>query len=286
MGCLRPIPFAAIDSRSPDTMLVDHYRIIHLVNAHDILEDDRGEYTSDRVLLLGGISYDTPNRTPSKMRGKDFLPIPGTKMEVNMISSIVGKRATVLIGQGASEASFRKLAPGHRVLHLSTHGWATSDLMPLTDFGGLGLDIDSYFASLDPFLRAGVALAGANSFNEDATNDGILTAMEIAGLNLEGTELVVLAGCETVGSARAGESMLALVRSLREAGVHNVIVTLYFVLDETTPRFMASFYEDYITGIAPTEALRRAQIKAKNAKETTSMWAPFVVYATRPKQSP
>jgi hypothetical protein len=45
----------------------------------------------------------------------------------------------------------------------------------------------------NPFLRSGLALAGVNrSLSRDGVTDGILTAEKILGLNLRGTDMVVL----------------------------------------------------------------------------------------------
>ncbi len=278
-GVFATLPFAAISVHDHDAMLLDKYLLVHLSTAHDVLEKAQAPRTSDDFLLVGDVSYGVKNKTPGLKRPRIFPSLPGTALEVMMISKMVGGSSVVLVGEDANETAFRNFAPGHRVLHLSTHGWATPDLVPLTGAEGLRLGIDAYFISLDPFLLAGVALAGANQLTKNASNDGILTAMEIAGLNLGHTELAVLAGCDTVGTARAGESTLTLVRSLHEAGVRDVIATLYTIDDQTTAHFMETFYRRYIIDMLdPAEALRMAQLEAKNAGHDPRYWAPFVAY--------
>ena len=111
-------------------------------------------------------------------------------------------------------------------------------------------------------MRAsGIALTGAQSTLRswaerkapDPENDGILTAEEVAALDLQGTWLVSLSACETgVGEARSGEGVLGLRRSFMMAGAENLLMTLWPVSDQTTPEIMADFYREALkTGNAP-----------------------------------
>ena len=61
-----------------------------------------------------------------------------------------------------------------------------------------------------PLLQAGLALAGANRRAQAKPDeeDGILTAEEVTGLNLEGVEWAVLSACDTgLGEIKAGEGV-------------------------------------------------------------------------------
>ena len=70
-----------------------------------------------------------------------------------------------------------------------------------------------------PGLLAGLVCAGANLSVEEERDDGLLTAEEVAWLNLEGCELVVLSACQTgLGRAKSGEGLMSLRRSFRQAG--------------------------------------------------------------------
>src|SRR5262249_53310723 len=75
-------------------------------------------------------------------------------------------------------------------------------------------------------------------------DDGILTAEEVSGLDLDGTWLVVLSACKTgVGEALAGEGVLGLRRAFIQAGAQNLLMSLWNLQDETTAQFMIDFYE-------------------------------------------
>ena len=80
-------------------------------------------------------------------------------------------------------------------------------------FGGRGV------VGFHPGLLSGLALAGANRPPEPGQDDGILTALEVAELDLAGVELVVLSACETgLGQSAGGEGLLGLQRAFQVAG--------------------------------------------------------------------
>jgi hypothetical protein len=114
---------------------------------------------------------------------------------------------------------------------------------------------------VDPMRASGIALTGAQSTLRswaerkapDPETDGVLTAEEVAALDLAGTWLVTLSACESgVGEARSGEGVLGLRRSFMMAGAENLLMTLWPVSDQTTPEIMADFYREALkTGNAP-----------------------------------
>ena len=61
-------------------------------------------------------------------------------------------------------------------------------------------------------LRSGLAVAGANSFNGTLSHiDGLLTADEVSGMDLQDTDLVVLSACQT-GGAKQRMAKVSTVR--------------------------------------------------------------------------
>ncbi len=86
----------------------------------------------------------------------------------------------------------------------------------------------------NPLLRSGLALAGFN-LRSSGGDDGVLTALEVAGLNLAGTKLVVLSACETgIGDVATGEGVYDSRWSLAIAGAESQLITLWLVDDFAT----------------------------------------------------
>ena len=133
----------------------------------------------------------------------------------------------MLSGDKATEEAFRRLAPQSRYLHLATHGYFAppelrSALGPgdpkmiragIDALGGAGV------TGYHPGLLSGIALAGANRPTSIWQDDGILTALEVAELDLSSVEMAVLSACETgLGEVAGGEGLLGLQRAFQVAG--------------------------------------------------------------------
>jgi CHAT domain-containing protein len=174
--------------------------------------------------------------------------------------------AEIWSGAEASKARLMALETPPRVLHLATHGFYLPG------------------QSSEPMLLSGIALAGANrevaaTSAEAAGKEGLMFALEAEGLNLDGTELVVLSACDTAqGAVDYSEGVFGLARALRTAGAHNVLVTLWPLDDELARAFMVNFYKNWITQKQsdPAKALRDTQrewVRRSNPR----VWAPYVL---------
>jgi CHAT domain-containing protein len=222
------------------------------------------------LLLLGEIDYGTelPPATTVRPKGPavKFRPLPGTAWEAKAIKDLFTgthpKAAVqVLRGQAATEQAFREAAPGHRYLHLATHGfWRRLDTRPIPQ--GVSVPGWSQLHRVSPGAQAGIALAAANRPAQAGRDDGILTAAEADQLDLRGTELVVLSACETaLGQASAGEGMLGLQRAFQVAGARALVASLWKVDDAATAVLMEEFYSNLWKRKLPKlEALRQAQL--------------------------
>jgi CHAT domain-containing protein len=221
--------------------------------------------------------------------------LPGTEKESEIISQIAKDALwtnDTHLGIDASKKGLMAMkAPA--VLHLATHGFFLGG----EENGGEGQRGMKVAASPDasaalgavtkpkplngisPMRQSGVALTGGQSTLQawgrgefpDPSNDGILTAEEVAGLDLDGTWLVTLSACETgVGQVQSGEGVFGLRRAFMMAGAQNLLMTLWPVSDETTPKIMADFYREALATHDAAGSLAKVQrdwlVKLRNEK--------------------
>lgn len=181
-------------------------------------------------------------------------PLPAAEAEVSLVASLLeGEQPSwAVTGAGASEERFKRLAPGRRVLHLATHGYFVGD--------------DACDERIGPLLRSGLILAGAGRGDDataapaESTEDGVLTAEEVAALDLTGVELVVLSACEAGrGDVVDGEGVLGLRRALSLAGAQQMVVNVWPVPDTWSARWMKAFYGAMREGEDVATAVRVAQ---------------------------
>ncbi len=231
-----------------------------------------------------------------------FQPLKGTLQEVQEVAGLWGNRPSttgstasrVLVGSAANESAFKQEAPGQRVLHLATHGFFLGDsCSPVPTgtraVGGLvntsGRQPVATRAE-NPLLLSGLALAGANRRHTAAPDedDGILTAEEVASLNLEGVEWAVLSACDTgVGQVKTGEGVFGLRRAFQVAGARTVIMSLWSVDDQAARAWMRALYDGrFQKRLTTADAVHAASVavlqerRAKGQSTNPFYWAAFV----------
>jgi CHAT domain-containing protein len=99
----------------------------------------------------------------------------------------------------------------------------------------------------------------------------------VSGLDLLGTELVVLSACETgLGEIRVGEGVFGLRRAFVLAGVRTLVMSLWKVPDTQSAELMQRFYANLATGLSRAEALRDAQLDLATRYPHPWFWGAFI----------
>jgi CHAT domain-containing protein/tetratricopeptide (TPR) repeat protein len=284
-GQLAVLPFEAI-RLAGDSFLVERYQVSYVSCGRDLMPRAAVPGKPGPALLLADPDYDAsagrsegllPSPAPSHPGGAlnlRFARLPGFAREADAVAKLLrdGKHEvkSLRLGEATEEALAAAARP--RLLYLVTHGFFLPDragALPAPLGRGLGLvELDPGepgrpTLANDPWLRSGLALAGANRWQErgrEGASDGLLTALEVENLDLWGTELVVLSACETgLGEVHVGEGALGLRRSFQKAGARTVVASLWKVPDKETERLMTRFLELWLSGKPKAEALRQAQ---------------------------
>jgi len=302
-SAIAAIPFSALPSANNNSYLLDEGLIFSfLTSAMDIIPENDNK-SGDGVLLVGGVvNQKTSHKVNDLTKCFEKLiitdaalpPLPGTLKEVMDISIILPLdgiwKPYLFKGEEASEETVRKNISGRKILHFATHAWFAESIiraaLPSIDADTVEQDnLDSHLVFLDPTLRAGLHL-GTTDVSK-GFNDGVLSAPEVADLDLSGVDMVVLSGCDTAGSASGGNDLIGLASSFREAGAKTVVASLYSVSDSGTPDLMANFYKFLIRGDDKVTALHKSMEILKNSGQIPYVWAAFVVYGPlRTNESP
>jgi CHAT domain-containing protein len=221
----------------------------------------------------------------------------------------------------------RNQAP--RILVLATHGyacdaeaWVRRLKREHLEYLGQSQEQNSLAPALpvkeNPLLQSGLAFAGANRLPAllrarrvesgdravlDGLDDGDLTALEVAALNLHGTELVSLIACQTgVGPANSASGVQGLRSAFRIAGAQATQMSLFAVFvsrrnlearkTDTVQfadgvAFADTFFARWTAGASKLEAHRAAQLALLETSRAANhqygpyghpfFWAPFIL---------
>jgi CHAT domain-containing protein/tetratricopeptide (TPR) repeat protein len=248
-------------------------------------------------LVASARPYRGPRSACESFQKMQFAPLPETEKEASRLVELWNQArrdardgpdaSRQLLGAEASESAFKRLAPGRRILHLATHGFflggACASALDTASRRGLAAPTG---AGENPLLLSGLALAGANhrAAAGSAEEDGILTAEEIAALDLSGVEWAVLSACDTAsGDIRAGEGVLGLQRAFQIAGARTLVMSLWQVDDKATRRWMQELYEGHLRrGLDTAAAVRGAMLSVLTDRRRKGLnthpfyWAGFI----------
>jgi CHAT domain-containing protein/tetratricopeptide (TPR) repeat protein len=269
--------------------IAEKYPIAYVGSARDLARKSSSKFSKNLAIYAAPVFDAKGSHSASKdnltirsaeadVFGAIYLPpLPGTEAEAKTIQSIANDVAwstKVVTGHEATEESVRA-SKDHAVLHLATHGFylnsfalnAPADTRGMSVIGNTE-NVAKQDRGVDPMRASGVALTGATQTLKqwsqrkapDSETDGILTADEVASLNLDGTWLVTLSACETgVGEARNGEGVFGLRRAFMMAGAENLLMTLWPVSDNTTAEIMESFYKEALPSHDAIGSLAKVQ---------------------------
>jgi|GEM_PF-2615631 len=301
-GLLHKLNIGAI-KRSDGTVLADHHKFVPLLSTGSIMNiKARSNYNPEDAYILGGVEFNEyefqnaeilnneqqENEVESSgfsgvaraYRNETWPALNGSEREVLSIDAILTKAdidVQKVTGTSATEESFKYLgteSPSPSIIHLSTHGFFLPDLSEEES-----VSKSNFAGSSNPMLRSGVLFAGGNQgwLAEEENrfhDDGVLTAYEIANMNLSDTKLLVLSGCETgLGDVKGSEGVYGLQRAFKKAGVRNMIISLWQIDDGKTASLMRKFYDNWLVEkMTIRAAFDKMQSDAREDGDDVYLW--------------
>jgi len=267
-------------------LMCEAYRM-HRLSSTRWLSYKNDDLQGHDAVVYGGIAYDEDTDCDAvaiKIDRAAIVGLPylsGSKNEAELITQSINSnkqkdvQARMLLCQEATEASLKALSGRQtRILHIATHG-----------FYQAGKKTDASFDNT--LLRSGLLFAGANDVWPDGpfkrgADDGVLTADEIAALDLRGLTLTVLSACETGRGDVSGDGVFGLQRGFKKAGAQSILMSLWKVDDEATSLLMTEFYRHWIgEGKTKHDALEMAKLTVRSHKEKgwddPKYWAAFIL---------
>lgn len=312
-GDICKLPFEVLPSSDRVHHLIDKFDINYLTTGRDVLrfnfftsqglksnplvaadpDYNLGIAKSEADLIADVEQAGLIRESELKNTLEPFDRLTGTREEGQEIAALLNVKP--LLYEQVLENEI-KACRSPSVLHIATHGFflpdksygPNKDDIHLLQDGAADQNSNDMTSTLssghlvNPMLRSGLALAGANTWLQNGklpekADDGFLTAEDVTTMDLLNTELVVLSACETgLGDILTGEGVFGLRRAFVLAGAQTLVMSLWQVPDEQTTELMVKFYNLLLSGKSRSESLRKAQIEMKNKFPDPYYWGAFI----------
>ncbi|MBE7382146.1 MAG: CHAT domain-containing protein [Leptolyngbya sp. SIO1E4] len=297
-GPLFLVPFAALPSPE-GTYLIDHHAISIAPSVQALALAAQADGGATGRLVVGNPV--TMPRLPADMDTlpQHLPPLPGAEQEAQAIATLLN--TVPLVREQATETAVVQQMPQQEIIHLATHGLLNLDSR-LNEFG-LPTDPNAQTATdAQVYVNPGAVIVGDNvsvggvdtrvslarervvrvsapgvlALAPSSTDDGWLTAEEIASLDLQ-ADLVILSACDTGRGRITGDGVVGLTRAFLAAGADTVVVSLWQVPDIPTAALMVAFYEQLAQVQNKAQALQQAMQITKQQFPDPLNWSAFVL---------
>jgi tetratricopeptide (TPR) repeat protein len=199
---------------------------------------------------------------------RSWAPLPETADELCDVARDLGvdPEMHLYLGAAATESTVKQLSDDgwlakYKIVHFATHGAVAGQVSRAAEPGLL----------LTPPEHA------------SETDDGYLSASEIAGLKLD-ADWVILSACNTAASeAKGTEALSGLARAFFYAGARSLLVSHWEVASDSTVKLITGAIAELKADpkIGRAEALRRSMSSmidtGKEYEAHPAFWAPFVL---------
>ena len=244
-GRFHSLPFESF--RHDGMMLSERFNVVRLSSARELISERKSLRKPLSAAVFGGLSSG----------------IDATKEEIRNVSRALGRKSHVDIYAGAdgTAENFRMMdcrAP--EIIHIASHGFfydAADTLKPASLAG-----------RTSPMDLSGLVMYGGE----------LMSAEDIAGMNLDNAALVCLASCDSGLGKTSAEGVYGLQRAFRKAGAGTIIMSLWEASDVASAMFMSELYKALVSGKCDVEsAFHAAQSAVRSRYPEPFYWAGYVM---------
>jgi CHAT domain-containing protein/predicted negative regulator of RcsB-dependent stress response len=297
-GSLWGVPVGALpDPQAKDHYLLERVSVGYLTSTHELADASQTESRPDdieRSLLVGAPDFGSSEHggpvvltASGPCQVEPFEQLPATRQELEDIRQLIASRRIVAGAEVTKPRLVTELKRKPWLVHFATHayfaglgGCHTAQGSDSSGWNGERAPIDA-----NPLLLSGIVLAGANNPTriDVEGQGGILTAYEVAGMDLGSAGLVVLSACDTgTGLHLRGQEVQGLRWGFRAAGARALVTSLWRSNDAATRKMMRDFYAALVSEdladdpLRGAEALRRAQLDQVKDEQRLGIRRPLI----------
>lgn len=289
-GALNLVPFAALSDKQGH-FLIERFAISYVPASRDLADPPVARDPTGPIVIAlspgAGTRRPLPaNSVAATFRADRLERLEGAEAEARRLHRRMPK--SFLLGEG--KATEQRLKQVHRpaLLHILGHGIVRGN----EDCKAAPASPGCQLAAIDPAARvmglSAIVLEEAYGRGGNSSQDGLLTALELQTVDLQGSEMLVLSQCRMAdGVPSTGEGVFGMRRAAAIAGVKTFVAPVWKVADATQQSLMDRFYSELSSGTGRAESLRQAQLHVFRNRATSSFlhWAP-VILSGDPKPLP
>ena len=225
-GILNALPFEALSYQrdGEEVYLVEDCSVLYSVSRSQLLQKEELNSTYDVMAVAPVFDSEVISDTRYACDGAELSNLKHAQAEVNYINQIFDVKPSAT--EGASY--FLENASKNDICHLATHGCINAT---------------------DPML------------SEIFFNDEPVTGYDVMNLDAD-ISLMFLSACNTAkGQDVQGEGVIGLTSGFFEAGVKNMISSLWSIDDFSSSQIVKGFYKNLNAGQTYSQALRSSKLE-------------------------
>jgi len=281
-GMLNLVPFAAlIDKRGRP--LIERFTTSYLSSSRDLvsLSASADRKNADGSLIVavspGGTAAGPRSVASSAFRSETLERLTGAQAEAREVKHWIP--AAQVFGEGQATEERIKQLRHPALLHILGHGLVKGNENCEVDAAAAGCKLSTNPAERVMSLSA-IVLEEAYGRDPHSAQDGLLTALELQTLDLQGSEMLVLSQCRMAdGVPSTADGVFGMRRAAAIAGVRTFVAPLWKIEDRPQQILINRFYKELSVGIPRDVALQRAKLELSRARSTASFltWAPVIL---------